>query len=314
MTSPLRIAFAGTPAFAVPTLRTLLASDHELAGVITQPDRPAGRGRRMVAPPVKAVAEAAGLPVLQPERLRREDLANGLGGNLDVLVVVAYGQLLTGDILTLPRHGAINVHASLLPRWRGAAPIARAILAGDERTGVSIMQMALGLDTGPVLARTSTAITPTASAATLHDALAQLGADALIPVLADLPAALAAAEPQTDAAATHAAKLTKAEARLDWSRPVGELDRAVRAFQPWPVAHTLLRGDMLRIHTAAIAGDQYLAAPGTVVAATADGIDVAAGNGTLRLLEVQAAGGRAMAAGAFARARALVGECLGQAS
>ena len=311
MERPLRIAFAGTPAFAVPSLEALLASEHDIAAVVTQPDRPAGRGRRLTAPPVKELAQAAGVAVLQPERLDAEALRAGVGQPLDALVVVAYGQRLDAELLGLPAWGAINVHASLLPRWRGAAPIARAILAGDGETGVSIMQMTAGLDAGPVLARAATPIGAAETAGALHDRLAGLGARALLDVLADPAGHFAAAEPQNPAAATHAAKLTRGEARIDWSDPAERIARAVRAFHPWPVAFTEFGDTTLRIHRAEALPAAAAAAPGTIVAAGSAGIDVAAGAGQLRLQEVQLAGRRTLPAAEFARARALPGERLG---
>ncbi len=311
MSRPLRIAFAGTPAFAVPSLQALIASDHEIVTVISQPDRPAGRGRRLQAPPVKEAAVAAGLPVVQPERLDCDAFRALAGDSADALVVVAYGQLLLPELLALPRWGAFNVHASLLPRWRGAAPIARAILAGDAETGVSIMQMTAGLDAGPVLARAATPIGAEETAAHLHDRLAELGARTLLPVLADPAAHCAAAEPQDSATATYAPKLTRAEAWIDWYLPAEQIARAVRAFQPWPVAHTELAGTGLRIHRAEPLSGEPAAAPGMIIGAGDRGIDVATGRGTLRLLEVQQAGRRVLPAGEFARARSLRGEYLG---
>jgi len=311
--SMLRIAFAGTPDFAVPSLRALLASPHELTAVITQPDRPAGRGRRLTPPPVKVVAAEAGVPVIQPERLTRGEL-EAAAGPIDVLVVVAFGQILPADVLACPRLGAVNVHASLLPRWRGAAPIARALLAGDAETGVSIMRMTPGLDAGPVLATARTPIGPGDTAASLHDRLASLGADALVATLEDLPAQLESAQEQNAAAVTFAPKLSRAEARIDWSQPAAVLARAVRAFHPWPAAWTEFAGDALRIHRAEALPKPADQAPGTILAAGADGIDVATGDGILRLHEVQMAGRRALAAADFANARPLVGERLGGAA
>jgi len=313
--APLRIAYAGTPGFAVPALEALLASEHDVAAVFTQPDRPAGRGRRLAAPPVKETAAAAGVPVHQPERLTPEDLERAAGpGGLDVLVVVAFGQILPRAVLDCARFGALNVHASLLPRWRGAAPIARALLAGDRRTGVSIMRMEPGLDTGPVLARRDCAIADSDTAASLHDRLAVLGAGLLVEVLADLPARLEAAQPQDESAATYAAKLQRADGRLDWSLTATELARRVRGLQPWPAAWTELDGQVLRIWDAQVVGDCAApdAAPGTVLCAGRTGIDVATGDGVLRLLTVQPAGKRRMAAADFANARTLSGCRLGE--
>ncbi len=311
--APLRIVFAGTPGFAVPALEALRAAGHTICAAFTQPDRPAGRGRRLRASPVKEAAQAAGIAVYQPERLTADALAAASGDERpDVLVVVAFGQQLAADVLAYARHGAVNVHASLLPRWRGAAPIARALLAGDQRSGVSIMQMEAGLDTGPVLLRRACPIEPDDTAATLHDRLAALGAEALIEVVADLPAYRAAAEPQDHAAATYAAKLTRADGRLDWGRSAAELARQVRALQPAPGAWTPFGGDPLRIWAAEVAsGGVDPALPGTVLAAGRGGIDVATGAGLLRLHRVQPAGGKPMAAADFANARDLVGIRLG---
>lgn len=315
MGTPLRIAYAGTPGFAVPALEALLASEHDVVAVFTQPDRPAGRGRRLAAPPVKETAAAAGVPVHQPERLAPEDLERAAGpAGLDVLVVVAFGQILPSTVLDFPRCGALNVHASLLPRWRGAAPIARALLAGDRCTGVSIMRMEPGLDTGPVLARRDCTIEDSDTAASLHDRLAGLGAELLVEVLSDLPARLEAAEPQDEAAATYAAKLQRSEGRIDWSLGARELARRVRGLQPWPAAWTELEGQVLRIWAAeSVDRTAADAAPGTVLGGGRAGIDVATGDGILRLLTVQPAGKRRMPAADFANARTLSGCRLGSA-
>ncbi|HKT32797.1 MAG TPA: methionyl-tRNA formyltransferase [Gammaproteobacteria bacterium] len=310
MTTPLRIAFAGTPEFALPALDALAAAGHAIAGVWTQPDRPAGRGRKLMASPVKRRALDLGLHVHQPESLKNiEAQAQITAVTPQLMVVAAYGLLLPPGVLAIPDYGCINIHASLLPRWRGAAPIQRAMLAGDTETGVSIMRMQAGLDTGPVYAVRATSITADDTAGTLHDRLAQLGAQLLLQVLARLPALEPV--PQDDARATHAAKLTRAEARLDWARSAAELARAVRAFNPWPMAWALHRGEPLRI-LKADALDTTAAQPaGTVLAANRDGIDVATGAGVLRILELQPAGGLAMRAPDFSRARKLAGLRLG---
>lgn len=313
MTDPLRIAFAGTPRFALPSLQALLDSPHEVVAVFSQPDRPAGRGRRLTPPPVAEMARAAGIPVHQPDRLDADAFAGSLDGPVDLLVVVAFGQVLPETVLEQPRHGSVNVHASLLPRWRGAAPIARALLAGDGETGVSIMRMTKGLDTGPVLARARTSIHETDTAETLHDRLALLGAETLMEVLSDLPGHLARAEPQDDASATCAARLERDEARIDWRRPAAEIARAVRAFHPWPGAHTTLDGTGLRIRAAEALPTHAEAPPGTIVGAGRDGIDVATGEGVLRLHEIQLAGRRTVTAQDFTNSRKLEGCRLGAA-
>jgi len=312
--APLRILFAGTPAFAVPSLETLIDSAHEVAGVVSQPDRPAGRGRRLQAPPVKQVAVDAGLPVRQPQRLAVADL-DALSGDApaDLLVVVAFGQILPAEVLDSPRHGAVNVHASLLPRWRGAAPIARALLAGDEETGVTIMRMTPGLDAGPILLQRRCPIGAGDTAASLHDRLAGLGAAALRSVVDDLPAHLAQARPQDESRVTHANKLGRDEGLIDWSLPATGIERRVRALQPWPVAWTRLDGESLRIWSAEVLAADAPAgcAPGTVLASGRDGIDVATGRGVLRLLSLQPASRRRVTAGDFANAREVDGCRLG---
>ncbi|HET8551222.1 MAG TPA: methionyl-tRNA formyltransferase [Gammaproteobacteria bacterium] len=307
----MRIVFAGTPAFAVPALDALIQSPHAVVAAYTQPDRPAGRGRRLAASPVKQRALDAGIEVRQPVNLKDDaERATLAALEPDVMIVVAYGLILPAAILAVPRLGCINIHASLLPRWRGAAPIQRAILAGDRDTGVSIMRMEAGLDTGPVLAQTRTPIAPDDTAESLHDRLAALGAKALLDTLDELAAGTAQARAQTGEA-VYAAKLDKAEARLDWNEPAAALARRVRAFTPWPVAETRLDGAQLRIWDAEALPDNGGVAPGTVISTSDAGIDVAAGSGRLRLRAVQRAGGKRVEAAAFARGAALAGKVLG---
>lgn len=304
----MRIIFAGTPDFALPSLDALAASRHELPGVLTQPDRPAGRGRRLTPSPVKRRALDLELPVWQPETLKDAALLDELAALApDAIVVVAYGLLLPRPVLELPRHGCVNVHASLLPRWRGAAPIARAILAGDSETGITIMRMNEGLDTGEILSREVCPIEPEATAGELHDRLAEQGASLLLRTLEDLEAGRAAPVPQDDAAACYARRLDKSEAALDWNLPAAQLARAVRAFNPWPVAHAGLNGERVRIWRARVDRGPADAAPGTILAAGDAGIEVATGAGVLRILELQWPGGRRLSAADAARGRDLAG-------
>lgn len=308
----MRIVFAGTPEFAVPPLRALLDSEHEVRAVYTQPDRPAGRGRKLQASPVKAAALAAQVPVYQPDTLRdpaEQRRLNNLGA--DLMVVVAYGLLLPREVLEAPRLGCVNIHASLLPRWRGAAPIQRAIEAGDPETGITLMQMDEGLDTGAMLATASTPISPSDTAQTLHDRLMQLGATLLLETLPALETGRVRPQNQDESAATYARKLSKEEARIQWQRPAAELDRMVRAFNPWPVAYTDYAGQPLRIWRAEPRDLTCHAPPGAVVAANSDGIDVATGAGVLRIVELQPAGSRRMPAAAFVNARDLAGVVFG---
>ncbi|MBI5041800.1 MAG: methionyl-tRNA formyltransferase [Gammaproteobacteria bacterium] len=305
----MRIVFAGTPEFAVPTLRVLLASPHSVVGVYTQPDRPAGRGRKLRASPVKELAFEHGIPVEQPLTLKTAESQAALASYApDLMVVVAYGLILPQTVLDLPCHGCVNVHASLLPRWRGAAPIQRAILAGDPETGVTLMRMEAGLDTGPMLAKITCPIAPEDSAADLHDRLAALGGDLLGTHLEALLHDDLRAETQDDSLATYAAKLDKAEAELYWTRPAAELLRQVHAFNPWPVAQSGFRGQVLRIWRATVVPGQ--GQPGTVLRAGRDGVDVACGQASLRLLEVQLPGGRRISAADFSNSQNPQGERL----
>lgn len=300
----LNIVFAGTPDFAVPSLQALLESPHHVKAVYTQPDRPAGRGRKLTASPIKQCALEHGLPVEQPLSLKDSDEQAKLGAyQPDIMIVVAYGMILPPAALAIPRLGCINVHASLLPRWRGAAPIQRAILAGDTETGVTIMQMAEGLDTGDMLAKVATPIGANETAAELHDRLAPLGNEALLKVIEALATGTAQPEVQDESLTNYAAKLSKAEAPLDWQRPAIELHHQVCAFNPYPVAQTTLDGDTLRIWRSELSEASSQAAAGTVIAAGTEGIDVATGDGVLRLFEVQAAGKRRMTAVDFVNAR-----------
>ena len=304
----LRIAFAGTPDFAVPTLRALADSSHILVGVLTQPDRPAGRGRVLKDSPVKRLAQQLKLPLLQPAGLQSPAACAALASWVpDALVVVAYGLILPATVLTLPRLGCLNVHASLLPRSRGAAPIQRAILAGDAETGVTIMQIEAGLDTGPILAQQRVPIDPAANAQQLHDRLAPLGAELMMATLDQAQAGLLRAQPQADQGVTYAAKIDKSEARIGWSRAAGEIERQIRAFNPWPVAQTQWQGQQLRLWEARVAGEVSAAAapadrpsPGTILGLEHDRLMVQCGQGRLALMKLQLAARRIVTAREFA--------------
>lgn len=311
--TPLKIIFAGTPDFSVAPLKALLSAGHDVRAVYTQPDRPAGRGRKLTASPVKQMALTNALPVFQPTTLRDEEEAEILRRHgADLMVVVAYGLLLPQTVLDAPRLGCINVHASLLPRWRGAAPIQRSILAGDPESGVTIMGMEAGLDTGPMFLKRSIPLGSDETGGSLHDKLAELGANALMEALPGIADGSLVPQPQDDSLATYARKLTKDEARMDWTRPAVELDRMVRAFAPWPVAQTQVGETVLRLWSGELTGeDAGAAAPGQVTRESREGIDVATGDGLLRITQLQPPGKRPMRAADFLNARSLKGEMLG---
>ena len=312
----MRVAFAGTPEFACPALAALVAR-HDLVGVLTQPDRPHGRGLKSSPGAVKRLALEHALPLLQPASLKDPAARAALAAWApEVLVVIAYGLLLPPEVLTLPPRGCLNVHASLLPRWRGAAPIQRALLAGDARSGVSIMQMDAGLDTGAVLLELPYALAPRETGGSLHDALATLGAEAIVQALGGLADGTLIARPQDASAATYAPKITKSEARLDWSHEAAALERQVRAFHPWPVAETVFEGRQLRIHVAELAAKEpqdvaNSVEPGSIIDQTGDSILVRCGVGVLRLLQVQLSGRKVVSAREFAQGRTLLGQRLG---
>lgn len=300
----MNIVFAGTPEFAVPSLRAAMRHG-QVVGVYTQPDRPAGRGRGLQASPVKLEALKHGLTVLQPESLRGEHSRDALAAlKPDVMVVVAYGLLLPTSILEVPPEGCWNVHASLLPRWRGAAPIQRAIEAGDAETGVCLMQMEKGLDTGPVLLRWRTAIGENETGGQLHDRLAEIGAQVLSDGLGLLRAGIRPrALPQSSEGVTYAHKLDKAESRLDFSQPAEVLARKVRAFHPWPMTETVLEGERIRVHGAVALSLAHQQPPGSVLHASREGIDIACGEGALRIRVLQRDGGKAITAADWLNAR-----------
>ena len=304
---PPKLVFAGTPDFAVPGLRACIEAG-EVVAVYTQPDRPAGRGRKLAPSPAKQAALAAGIPVEQPESLKTPEAQARLRDYApDLMVVIAYGLILPRKVLTIPRLGCWNVHASLLPRWRGAAPIQRAILAGDAETGVCLMQMEPGLDTGPVLLSEATPIRADHTGGTLHDRLAEMGAQVLAAGLRQVIAGgTLHATPQPETGATYAHKLEKSEAELDFSRPAVELERKVRAFDPWPVAEAVLAGERVRVWAASALPatlEHAGKSPGAIVSASKLGIDIACGEGVLRILKLQRASGRVVDAADYVNAR-----------
>ena len=294
----LRLAFMGTPDFAVPSLEALTAAGHDIAAVYCQPPRPAGRGHRPVASPVQRAAEAAGIPVRVPERLDATAAADFAALALDAAVVAAYGLILPKAVLAAPRLGCVNIHASLLPRWRGAAPIQRALLAGDAESGITIMQMDEGLDTGPMLMKEAVPIGPSMTAQALQDRLAALGARLILAALDGLAAGRLVAEPQPAAGATYAKKLRRDEAALDWRLPAAALERQVRAFDPWPGAVFAYAGERIKVLAASVEPAAAGAAPGTVLDAA---LAIACGEGVLRLLRLQRPGRTPLPAEAFLR-------------
>jgi methionyl-tRNA formyltransferase len=290
----MRIIFAGTPEFAAQHLQALLDAGREIVAVYTQPDRPAGRGQKLMPSPVKQLALQHNIAVYQPQALRDPAAQAKLAAlKPDLMVVVAYGLILPQVVLDTPRLGCINSHASLLPRWRGAAPIQRAIQAGDASSGVTVMQMEAGLDTGPMLLKVTTTITAEDTGGSLHDRLAQLGSAAVVEAVTQLAAGELQGEVQDDSLATYAHKLNKDEARLDWSRPADKLERLVRAFNPWPICHSTLNGEPLKVLAAQLGEGK--GAPGTVLAADKNGLTIACGEGALRLTRLQLPGGKPLA-------------------
>lgn len=314
MNTKLRIIFAGTPEFSVAPLQTLIDSEHEIIAVYTQPDRPAGRGRKLTASPVKKLAEQENIPVFQPLSLKGEDEQNTIADlEADLMIVVAYGLILPQAVLDAPNMGCLNIHASLLPRWRGAAPIQRAIESGDAQTGVTIMQMDAGLDTGDMLHKVYTDINPDDSAQTLHDRLSTLGCEALMATIEGLIENRITAEKQNEAEVTYAEKLSKDEALINWSEPADRIIRKIQAFNPWPVAFTQFKDKPLRIWQARNLNDEEQqslnseSSPGKVVAVNKDGMFVAAGDKPICIQQLQPAGKKAMNAYDFAQSRNLQG-------
>lgn len=295
----LRAIFAGTPEFALPSLQCLVESDIEVIAVLTQPDRPKGRGRKLTAPPVKLFCEDQEIRVLQTHRITRELIDELKKLAPDVMVVVAFGLLLPAELLQLPKYGCINVHASLLPKWRGAAPVARAIEAGDDKSGVTIMHMDVGLDTGPMLSQVECAIQPDDTADTLQQKLAVLGAQELLKTLNALPQKLKESSPQLDSQASYASKLTVAESFIDWNLSADDIVRKVHAYNPWPIARTIYQGIGIRIWSAQVSSHTGIATPGEVIESTRCGVIVGAGRGAVKILCLQRDGKKRMRAQEF---------------
>lgn len=297
MSDSLRIIFAGTPDFAARHLDALLLSGHQIAGVFTQPDRPAGRGNKLTPSPVKVLAEQHQIPVFQPKSLHPEENQQLIAElNADVMVVVAYGLILPKAVLAMPRLGCINVHGSLLPRWRGAAPIQRALWAGDSETGVTIMQMDVGLDTGDMMHKITCPIEATDTSASLYSKLAHLGPQGLLTTLQQLASDTAKREVQDETLVTYAEKLSKAEARLDWRLSAEQLERCIRAFNPWPVSYFIVEDQPVKVWQATVLAECTDAEPGTIVQANKQGIQVATAKGILNLTQLQPAGKKPMSA------------------
>lgn len=326
MSNSIQIVYAGTPDFSVPALSALIQSDYEIVAVYTQPDRPAGRGREPRSSPVKLKAMEHNIPVFQPESLKTAEQQQRLSElRPDLMIVTAYGLLLPRAVLDIPRLGCINIHASLLPRWRGAAPIQRAILAGDTTTGITIMQIDQGLDTGAMLAKAECAISFDDTASSLHDRLMVMGAETLMAMLPAYIRGETQLETQEENLATYAGKLSKQEAEIDWSQPAEHIERRVRAYNAWPVAftHWIKKGqkkvhnkgktETLRVWKSRVLENRSTELAGTVIGSGHDGIDVATGEGILRLLEVQPAGKKPMSAADFSNAHDLDGQVLGAA-
>ncbi len=313
MSAPLKIIFAGTPEFAVASLDALLAHQQQdnlkVIAVYTQPDRPAGRGRKLKPSPVKARALEHNIPIFQPANLKDDAAQTELAAlNADVMIVAAYGLLLPEAVLNAPKHGCLNIHGSLLPRWRGAAPIHRAILNGDSETGITIMQMDIGLDTGNMLIKAAVAIGPDTTTGELHDTLARLGGEALIDALRQLQAGTLKPEKQDDSQTRYASKLEKAEAFIDWSHPAEQIYRQVRAFNPWPVAQTNIDDKVMRVWKAHLGNNAPQGAiPGSVIHADKHGIAVACGQGCLIIDELQMPGGKRNTAANYLNAHSLDG-------
>ena len=298
----MKIIFAGTPEFAIPTLQKLIDSKHEVVAVYTQPDRPAGRGRKLTPPPVKVLALQHGLPVMQPKTLRDNESQRALAElQPDVMVVVAYGLLLPQAVLDIPRYGCINIHPSLLPRWRGAAPIQHTLLAGDKETGVTIMQMNAGMDAGPILQQSKSAINTQETSGDLHDRLSHEGGELLLDTLKKLSANNISPQAQDEKSVTLATKFNKQDAKIDWSQSANQITNQIRAFNPWPVAHTNWSDISLRIWQAEPIPEQSSCPPGTLVKINPDSMDIACGDGMLRVLAVQLPGKTKQAFADFAR-------------
>lgn len=293
----MRLVFAGTPDFAATALKSLLQTDHDLVAVYSQPDRPAGRGRKLTPSPVKQVALDAGIPVYQPETLKTAEAQETLRAlNADVMVVAAYGLILPAAVLSIPRYGCLNIHASLLPLWRGAAPIQRAIAAGDRETGITIMQMDAGLDTGDMLLKTATPIEESDTGGSLHDRLATMGGQAIVDALKSLETGTLTAEPQNSKKACYAHKLTKEEGHIDWTEDASSINRTIRAFNPWPGTFTDADDLRIRIHATDVIDVTSDRHPGTVVERSREGIDIACGLDVLRVTRLQLSGSRPQSA------------------